>query len=525
VHGWAKKSDKLDILLFGNNANIKMRRIIEILLFVTIIIVLGYAIFKMYNEPYFWYDEAVQFYDALGIDYNNSQVFHDLGNVHYKNSRFNMDPGGYTLLLHFWTKISINPFFIRLLNWLFFFMLLSFVWAITQQHLKDRIKNLSVVLFLLVFNNAMVIDRAIEVRGYMIELMVVVATIYFLINGRKLINSDKYNLKYIGILAILCFGMWSRYSTVVSLGLGWFLFSVSNLGLFSKKAVLGHMVILVNVFLIYHLMLKWQNPFGLPMDYLDYLNTKSGWKALLNSNLYYFAMLAIVIVIQLQEFNWDKTKRLKLFDSENSEMDSFNIAIVFVVLLNVAFFSLSVFGRHPYEPLAERNFGVTFSTVLVAMLFLLNRFKVNVKLFGFSAAILILYSFENRSNFHRGVVNYYFSEEINFIDSLLDKNPKSKLSIAYWPGLEIKCYSDIVERSIENKGQIEFQQQPILVHKETAEYFGIQEKFNSKPMKFEKGSFHLVHKYGDTLYNAKIRQSKKTLIREFKENKKLYRLL
>jgi hypothetical protein len=204
--------------------------------------------------------------------------------------------------------------------------------------------------------------------------------------------------------------MWSRYSAVVSLGLGWFLFAVSTLGLFSRRAILGHVVILVNVFLIYNVMLKWQNPFGLPMDYLKYLNTKSGWEALVNSNLYYFAILVTVLVIQLKEINWDKTRLLKLFYLENREISTFNVSILFGVSLNEIIFIFSVLGRHPYDPLSERNFGVTFSTVFIFLLFLLLKFELNIKLFCFSAEILIIYSFLNRYNFHRGSLNYYFSE-------------------------------------------------------------------------------------------------------------------
>jgi hypothetical protein len=216
-----------------------------------------------------------------------------------------MDPGGYTLILHYWTKISMNPFFIRLFNFVFLVVLISIVVRMTNRCFKENLITLSLLLFLIVFNNAMLIDRAIEVRGYMIEILVVSASVYFLFRGKYFLKQDKFNLKFIGLLLLFCFGMWSRYSAIVSIGFGWFLFSLTTLNLFSRKAIIGHIVLLGNVTTIYLVMLRWQNPFGLPMDYLDYLNDFDGWANLLNENLYFFVLMGFTIFVFVKNMKGD----------------------------------------------------------------------------------------------------------------------------------------------------------------------------------------------------------------------------
>jgi hypothetical protein len=76
------------------------QKVLTFVLCLNIALIAAYSLVKMYSEPYFCYAEAVQFYVAHGIDYDDPHVLHNLSNVHNENSRFSMDSGGYTLLLH-----------------------------------------------------------------------------------------------------------------------------------------------------------------------------------------------------------------------------------------------------------------------------------------------------------------------------------------------------------------------------------------------------------------------------------------
>jgi hypothetical protein len=503
-----------------NNA----KKSLTIIMVVTIILVFCYTIIKMYSETYFWYDEAVQFYDAIGINYDSPNVIHNIDNVHLKNSRYNMDPGGYTLILHYWTKISMNPFFIRLLNFVFLVVLISIVVRMTNRCFKENLITLSLLLFLIVFNNAMLIDRAIEVRGYMIEILVVSASVYFLFRGKYFLKQDKFNLKFIGLLLLFCFGMWSRYSAIVSIGFGWFLFSLTTLNLFSRKAIIGHIVLLGNVTTIYLVMLRWQNPFGLPMDYLDYLNDVDGWANLLNENLYFFVLMGFTIFVSVKNMKGDFIATITSIAKRCDTCSGLNVAIFYVIFLNAIYFVLSTMGRHPYEPLSSRNFGVTFSTVLVSILFLIEKLKPNIKQVGLISCFLIIFAFLNRFDLHRGTTNYNHFEKINYLDSILLKNPKSNLFVDYWPGLEIKSSRDITRVNNDLNSRIFYLEQPILVHRETAKLYNLPSFSGRALPNLVKGSFCLVHKYCDLNKNIKFINSRKKMIREFDGNLKLYQL-
>lgn len=77
---------------------------IQFYIFLSIILSLLYAVWKASIEHFFWYDEAVQFFDSKGAAYYNYykelDLYLGLNQVFYKNIRFNMDPGGFTFLLH-----------------------------------------------------------------------------------------------------------------------------------------------------------------------------------------------------------------------------------------------------------------------------------------------------------------------------------------------------------------------------------------------------------------------------------------
>ena len=66
----------------------------SVAIYFILLLLLGYSLFKTYNEPYFWYDEAVQFFDSRGVDYDHYKYCNILEDVWHKNARFNMDTGG-----------------------------------------------------------------------------------------------------------------------------------------------------------------------------------------------------------------------------------------------------------------------------------------------------------------------------------------------------------------------------------------------------------------------------------------------
>src|SRR5262249_26127028 len=70
----------------------------------------------------FWYDESMQFWISLGVDgfgapFTPPGTFKD---VIRQNATANLDPGGFSILLAFWIKLSTGEAWQRLLPLIFF---------------------------------------------------------------------------------------------------------------------------------------------------------------------------------------------------------------------------------------------------------------------------------------------------------------------------------------------------------------------------------------------------------------------
>ncbi len=86
-------------------------------------LLLCFALLMQHNFsfPGMWWDEAAQFWISQGL-INYAKPFSvpgGLGEVVYHNYRENLDPGGFSLLAHYWTKISTDIAWLRLMPLLF----------------------------------------------------------------------------------------------------------------------------------------------------------------------------------------------------------------------------------------------------------------------------------------------------------------------------------------------------------------------------------------------------------------------
>ena len=66
------------------------------------------------------YDEAMQFWISFGCNPDQIKMNNGLGEVVNLNQIFNHDHSGFSIILHFWLKISQDLKWIRLLPLLFF---------------------------------------------------------------------------------------------------------------------------------------------------------------------------------------------------------------------------------------------------------------------------------------------------------------------------------------------------------------------------------------------------------------------
>lgn len=158
-----------------------------------------------------WFDESVQYWISRGID-ALSPPFQKPGtvaDVMYHNARGNLDPGGYSIVLHFWLMISRAQEWQRLLPLLFFALgcgclaWLGWRWR----------RSFKFALFAGLMPAAYPVlrDHANEARAYSMEFAAIVIACLTL---DLVLSRPRRNALLIGGLAIgLLF--WSRYSFVL----------------------------------------------------------------------------------------------------------------------------------------------------------------------------------------------------------------------------------------------------------------------------------------------------------------------
>ena len=395
-----------------------IRKSIIFLIYSVILFLIIYTFYKSLNEPYLWYDEAVQFYDSRGIDYHNFNIEPNISNIHFKNSRYNMDPGGYTLLMHYWSKYSINPFFLRIPNFIFFLITLLVIGKLFFITMKDQLKVSISILCVMLLYDGMIVNRAIEIRAYMIEILVSVICIYFIYDPKRITQKGNLVLKSVFLLFVLS-AMWARYSTVVFILLSWFYFALLYLGLFSRKSLIGFIVIFTNAFAIYFFMLYYQNPFGLAMDYLNYLDSFEGLMDLLDNDIYYIAGLVSLLILIFNK-TIRKENRIDII-LENFRMElktsKSYVIVVFVLIINFAFIILSLLHKYPYDPSNPRCFFIVLLTLISILILVMQLNMLNQRFLTLGVFFVMIYSIQNRSFFHRGYENYHFKKQLALLDS------------------------------------------------------------------------------------------------------------
>ena len=140
------------------------------------------AVFAHRNLPYsgLWYDEAVQFWISRGVDPFTAPGTPDGGllAVARINGRANLDPGGFSLLLHAWTGWAFAPAWLRALPLGFFLVGLGAIaglgWA------WRRCALFALLGAALPLGYPLLLDHAVEVRPYAMEFAGVAVACLFL---------------------------------------------------------------------------------------------------------------------------------------------------------------------------------------------------------------------------------------------------------------------------------------------------------------------------------------------------------
>lgn len=158
-----------------------------------------------------WYDEAAQIWIAHGL--------HQYSDVHeaqkgwrdvVRMNRFgNLDPGGYSLLLHAWTRLGTGLVWLRLSPFLFLLaavaILARHAWELTE----SRTAALLAAFIPLAYHQ--VLAFAFEIRAYSMEVTGVVAVGYIL---HRVVRAPSFG-NHLALGCVCGVFLWSRYSFVV----------------------------------------------------------------------------------------------------------------------------------------------------------------------------------------------------------------------------------------------------------------------------------------------------------------------
>jgi hypothetical protein len=350
--------NKLDEMIFS-----KIKDKVFFTIVAGIYIVLFAVVSANLSNPYLWFDEAGQFWISKGLNHysNPLQNPNGLSDVIVNNANHNLDPGGFSILLHFWTEISNSFLWLRLLPFLFFigtiisFIYLSYKWT--------RNFKIALLMGFLPFLFSQFISMGFEIRAYSMEYLGAVLAIVS-------VESLKEKISYFRLFiwgCLLSIFMTSRYSIIIIIfatSLCVVLLIWISYKKFRDKLLalfLYALPIFITLSLIYFFTLSHQNPELSKLAYLDYLI--DDWTLLYKpiENLYYLLFVFFLVFILIFSLR-KKTIFLK-----------YQTLLFVSITSNFLFIALAFLGKYPWLPTDKRGLPY-FVITLLCFSFILGEF-------------------------------------------------------------------------------------------------------------------------------------------------------
>ena len=181
---------------------------------IILILITGGLFFSASNNLHYtglWYDETASFWISQGLhNYSDThQPRKGLLDVIRNNRHSNLDPGGHSVLLHFWTFSRQDIPWLRLLSFIFFIFSVIGMGLLAWQWTGSTVFSLFAMLLPFAFNPLLYF--AFEIRAYSMETAGIVFGSFFL---ARFFNRPNFsNLLALGISCGLFMG--SRYTYVV----------------------------------------------------------------------------------------------------------------------------------------------------------------------------------------------------------------------------------------------------------------------------------------------------------------------
>jgi len=331
---------------------------IFLLIIIGIYILSLLAISKNLNTPYLWFDEAGQFFISKGLNHDSNPLEKEngLSDVVKNNAFYNLDPGGFSILLHFWSKISDSHIWLRFLPFLFFIgIVLSFIY-LSYSWLKNI--NIAFLMGFIPILIPMLLDMGFEVRAYSMECF---GTIICVIGLEKL----KKNISYLHLFLWSCvfaFFMTSRYSEIIVVFIVsiYILFVIYNSNkLFKQKLlflILYSFPLIVTLIYIYFSALIYQNRDLKELSYLPYIS-RDICILIQPTNFLFLCVIGLLIIIYFLKNRYPIIKK-------------YEILLIVTIIVNILFILLSILGKHPWAPYSNRCISLFVLVLLCSSAFL-----------------------------------------------------------------------------------------------------------------------------------------------------------
>ena len=319
---------------------------------------------KNLNYEYLWFDEAGQFWISKGLNHDSAPFSPEggLNDVIRSNQHYNKDPGGFSILLHYWSMVSNHHTWLRLLPFLFYTALIAAFVYVCFKWLKN-IHTAMVLGLLPVFFTGM-LNMGFEVRAYSMEMLGTLLCIAALLNLEQGLSKRKL-LFWSLVMAIF---MSSRYSAIIvvftcSLYVLWLIWNDEStvkkrLGLLAAYTV----PLLLALSYIYVFAFVPQNTGFGQLGYLQYLKGRPGL-LFKPANLLYMLALGGFGLLYLYRHKFPAIKPFR--------------SLLFLTLgVNALFILLSFLGMHPWHIGSKGCFSMTLPVLLCLALItghLLNR--------------------------------------------------------------------------------------------------------------------------------------------------------
>lgn len=389
------------------------------------------------SNPNFWFDESGQFWMAKGLNHRSVPYSKEGGvrEVINENKISNQDPGGFTLLLHFWTINNNSPFHLRLLPYLFYIGMTTFlslsVWYWT--------KSVTLALLCLITTpllKGMMLDYGFELRAYSMECMGLTTTIYIV---NRLINSKS---NFLFLLLVFCLSVFttSRYSFIVVVAATFLL-----LGIYQFKYILSRWYyvtpLIVTIFGVYFLTYRFQFSSLTPPTYvipvsLFQVSITRAFDILIKNATSFNGIWMFVSPTIYFTFFW--------FGMSRYLNKNFKIISIFSIFYNLILIVLSILGKYPWYIEVRWNIGmhvvnlICMWSIIGQFYTLLNSYQTKNSLSKYSPLVLLLcvvigakpiiFLARKYTHYFR---NSYDSIYSNLSNPKLDEFKDSKLYISY----------------------------------------------------------------------------------------------